>query len=82
MKGEALHTNAVRELLKRLASKAGIEKRVHPHGLRHTFAAAAARQIPIHFVQNALGHSNLAVTSRYVSHLGGAAVDAVRGLVW
>lgn len=82
LKGGGLHTNAVRELLKRLAAKAGVVKRVHPHGFRHTFAAHAARQLPIHFVQQALGHSNLAVTSRYVSHLGGAAVDAVRGMTW
>ena len=33
-----LHTNAVREMLKRLADKAKIEKRVHPHQFRHTFA--------------------------------------------
>ena len=82
LKGEPLHTNAVRELLKRLAVKAGIERRVTPHTFRHTFAATAARQIPVHYVQDALGHSSLAVTSRYVSHLGGAAVDAVRRLAW
>jgi site-specific recombinase XerD len=82
LKGEPLHTNAVRELLKRLAAKAGVVKRVHPHGFRHTFAANAARQIPVHYVQNALGHTSLEVTARYVNHLGGAAVDAVRGLAW
>lgn len=82
LKGEALHTNAVRELLKRLCHKAGVVKRVTPHTWRHTFAATAARQIPTHYLQDALGHSSLATTSRYVSHLGGAAVDAVRGMTW
>jgi integrase/recombinase XerD len=82
LKGEPLHTNAVRELLKRLCRKAGVERRVTPHTFRHTFAATAARQIPVHYVQSALGHSSLAVTSRYVAHLGGAAVDAVRSLTW
>lgn len=82
LKGEPLHTNAVRELIKRLCAKAGVERRVTPHTFRHTFAANAARQIPVHYVQDALGHSSLAVTSRYVSHLGGAAVDAVRSLAW
>ena len=82
LRGEALHTNAVRELLKRLCRKAGVVKRVTPHSWRHTFAATAARQIPTHYLQDALGHSSLATTSRYVAHLGGAAVDAVRGMTW
>ena len=29
----------VRQVLHRLGDRAGIEKRVHPHGLRHTHAA-------------------------------------------
>jgi len=82
LQGNSLHTNAVRELLKRLATKAGIVKRVHPHGFRHTFAAHAAKQLPIHYVQQALGHSSLEVTSRYVNHLGSEAVVAVAGLSW
>jgi site-specific recombinase XerD len=35
LKGEALVDSYVRTLCKRLAAKANIEKRVHPHGLRH-----------------------------------------------
>jgi Phage integrase family len=43
-------------LLSRLAAKAGIEKRVHPHGLRHTHAAElAAEGMPLNFVQAQLG---------------------------
>lgn len=82
LKGEALHTNAVRELLNRLCSKAGVVKRVTPHTWRHTFASTAARQLPVHYVQQALGHTSLDTTARYISHLGGAAVDAVRSLTW
>ncbi len=82
LRGEGLHTNAVRELLKRLCVKAGVVKRVTPHTWRHTFASTAARQIPAHYLQDALGHTSLATTSRYVRHLGGAAVDAVRSVVW
>ena len=36
--GEPVSDDYVRVLLRRLAAKAGIDKRVHPHGLRHTFA--------------------------------------------
>src|SRR5262245_39327971 len=38
LKGEPLWDSYVRTLCKRLAAKAGIEKRVHPHGFRHGWA--------------------------------------------
>lgn len=83
LKGERLYPTAMRELMKRLARKAGIVKRVHPHALRHSFAATAARQgLPMPSLQNALGHSSLATTDTYVRSLGGDAVEAVRSLVF
>ena len=36
--GRPLDQSYVRHLLPRLARKAGIERRVHAHGLRHAFA--------------------------------------------
>jgi len=63
--GDPLQASYVRALLPRLAARAGIEKRVHPHGLRHTHAAElAAEGTPINLVQAQLGHSNVATTSR------------------
>ncbi len=82
LKGKPIKTNAVRNILNRLAANQGIEKRVHPHGFRHTFAATAAVQMPVHYVQQALGHASLDVTAHYINHIGGAAVEAVRGLKW
>jgi site-specific recombinase XerD len=41
--GEPLSAQYVRALLGRLARKAGIEKRVHPHAFRHTFAVEPVR---------------------------------------
>jgi integrase len=38
LQGGPLASGYIRDLLKRLARKAGIGKRVHPHGLRHTYA--------------------------------------------
>ena len=49
---------------------AEIEKAVRPHGLRHTFAAELCREgVPLNEIQQALGHSNAATTSRYLAHV-------------
>ena len=58
----------VRGLMPRLARRVGIEKRVHPHGLRHTHAAELAFEgVPMNAIQAQLGHSSLATTSRYLA---------------
>jgi site-specific recombinase XerD len=73
--GEQIESAYIRALLPRLARKAGIEKRVHAHGLRHSHAAELANEnVPMHVIQQQLGHSNVAVTSRYVAHLNPLAV--------
>ncbi len=57
----------MRALLPRLARKAGIEKRVHAHDLRHTHAfELACEGHPLHVIQAQLGHTSLATTDRYV----------------
>ena len=51
LKGKSLAASYVRSLLPRLARKAGIEKRVHPHGLRHTGAFELANEgHPLHVI--------------------------------
>jgi site-specific recombinase XerD len=68
--GSPLDPSYVRKLLGRLAGKAGIEKRVNPHALRHTHAAElAAKGVPVNVIQGQLGHANLAVTDRYLRHV-------------
>jgi site-specific recombinase XerD len=68
--GRRVKDSYVREALKDLAKKAGIEKRVHPHGLRHTHAAELAREgVPVHIIRRQLGHGSLATTERYIDHL-------------
>jgi site-specific recombinase XerD len=65
--GGRIDSSYVRRLLPRLARKAGITKRVHPHGLRHTYAAELAREhAAVNVIRDALGHSSLAVTDRYL----------------
>jgi integrase len=68
--GSPVYSSVVREMLKDLAVKAGIEKRVHPHGFRHTHASElASENMPLNLIQKQLGHKNLAVTAHYIDHL-------------
>ena len=82
--GGPLQPSYVRALLPRLAAKAGIDKRVHPHGLRHTLAAELAREgIPINLIQAQLGHKSLRTTDTYLRHI--SPVDlakAMQARVW
>ena len=60
----------VRTMLGRHAAAAGIDKRVHPHTLRHTFAWELEQAgVPVTVISKLLGHSSVAVTSRYLDHL-------------
>jgi site-specific recombinase XerD len=67
-----------RHLLPRLARAAGIAKRVHPHGLRHTCAAElAAEGLPMNMIQAQLGHNSLATTSTYLAHIAPTQLVAI-----
>ena len=68
--GRKLSTGYIRNMLKLLATKAGIERRIHPHALRHAFAVELLYEsVPLNMIQAQLGHSNLAVTSNYLAHV-------------
>ena len=74
----------IRRWLKRIGRKAGIEKRIHAHGLRHTFAFEMANEgQPIHVIQQALGHANAAITSLYINHLAPIdVIDVMKSREW
>ncbi len=82
--GRRLDASYVRRLLPRLAARAGIEKRVHAHGLRHAHAAElVAEGVPVNVVQQQLGHGSLATTDRYLRHIAPRArVEAMRERAW
>ena len=82
--GGPVSDDYVRGMLHRLAGRAGIEQRVHPHALRHSFAAELeARGVPVSVISKLLGHSSIAVTARYLDHLTNAqAVTALEGVEW
>ena len=73
LRGGPVSDQYVRNLLHRLGTRAGIDKRVHPHGLRHTFAVELENAgTPVTVISKLLGHSSTAVTSRYLDHLTNA----------
>src|SRR2546428_7080769 len=84
LRGKPVAPAYVRVLCKRLARRARIEKRVHPHAFRHTHAAQLAHDgLPMNLIQAQLGHSSLATTSRYLAHIAPAElVKAMQARTW
>lgn len=75
VRGTAVTASYVRVLLPRLAVKAGIDKRVHAHGLRHAHAAELrAEGVDIAVISRQLGHRSLLTTIEYLDHLAPTAV--------
>lgn len=73
--GRNLKPSYVRTVLPRLAVKVGIEKRVHPHGFRHTMAyELMVEGVPVPIIQRQLGHASLATTDRYLRQIAPADV--------
>lgn len=66
-RGGHLHSTQVLRIVKAATIRAGITKPVSPHWLRHCHASHALdRGAPIHLVQQTLGHSSVATTSKYL----------------
>lgn len=64
--GTPMMRNAARFVCKRLAVKAGITKRFHPHCLRHTFVTLSRDAgSPDRDIQNATGHQNATMIGYY-----------------
>ena len=73
--GGPMSDRYVRKFLKRAADKAGIIKRVHPHGFRHTHAVELIEEgVPLNIVQRQLGHSSAVITDNYIKHISGGHV--------
>jgi site-specific recombinase XerD len=76
LSGQSIDQSYVRHLLPRLAQRAGIDKRVHAHGLRHAFAVDLEREgATLTTIRDLLGHSSASVTDRYLRRHG--ASDAI-----
>jgi len=82
--GQPIQSVYVRNLLKRLGSKAGIEKRMTPHNFRHTFAHdLMAEKIGLQHIQISLGHSAIATTSKYLQRFNPKeTIETIQERVW
>jgi len=74
----------VRRWLPGLGRRAGIGKRVHAHGLRHTHAAQLREEgVDIGIISKQLGHASIPTTAHYLDHIAPwAVVDAVAQRAW
>ena len=64
--GNKMNPRYIQDMVKRYAKKAGINKDISPHTLRHTFATDLLRETKnIRLVQKALGHSDISTTMVY-----------------
>jgi site-specific recombinase XerD len=78
LQGGPVSYSAADAMLKRRAAKAGIEKRAHLHGLRHSYAAVQReRGTDVETIRRQLGHTHLSTTQIYLNHIAPADVLAV-----
>lgn len=84
LRGGPISTAQIRQMLPRRARKAGITKRVHAHGLRHTGASELVEEgFPLMDIQEQLGHASAATTNTYLHHLNPKGrVDRLRTREW
>ena len=65
-KGKPISVPGVRWIIGRYAEQSGLDKNIHPHSLRHSFATHLVNSgCDVRIVQEMLGHASLSTTQRY-----------------
>ena len=76
---EPFTPRTIQRLIKGLAARAGLTKRVTPHVLRHTFAINSVRRgISSRALQSVMGHDHLTTTEIYLNMSPEAALEEYR----
>lgn len=73
--GQPLTGTYVRQVVKRLSTRAEIPHRMAPHQLRHALACDLAREgAPLHLLSRQLGHSHIGTTATYLQGISNSEV--------
>jgi site-specific recombinase XerD len=82
--GRQITSAYIRRLLPQLGRKAGVFKRVHAHGFRHTHAAQLRSEgVDTGISSKQLGHVSITTTARYLDHIAPfAVVEVMRKRTW
>ena len=76
--GQAVSQRTVQQIFKKALRKAGIQKQVGIHSLRHSFATHLMEQgVSLPIIQQLLGHKSLKTTSVYL-HVQQYSIEAVK----
>lgn len=78
--GTKINKVSLNKTLQRMADKAGINKHITNHTLRATFITDITKNYGIYVAQEAVKHSNIETTRRYVRGLEGEVEEILGGL--
>lgn len=77
-RGGHLSIMSIQKIVEKAAGKAGINKNVHPHTLRHSYATHLLENgTDIRIIQKLLGHTDIRTTQMY-THVSAATIKNVR----